>query len=483
MFIIDWDNVGCMVWEQWIQFDIMYVVVVVVWVGNDMIMIMLVFFEGVLDVVVKGLFVEDVFDVVVVCILMLKFELGFFENLCLFGIEFDVVVGSVVYVELNFEVVCCLFVLFENDGVLLFDFVFVLKVVFIGLFVDDVQMQFGDWVGGFGQVGWFDGQFCEMIMIVLDGLWLIDGWSIIYVCGVDIFILEEDLQGMFFLDYQLCLFVVKFCEFDVVLIVEVVVVVLDLDVVVVVVGDWIEFVGEGCFIVIFEFIGGQNVLIDVFIVIGKFVVIVLFVLKLFVFLVFVLKVVVVIWVVNFGMQGGCVLVDIIFGVVELFGCLLILFVCYVGQQLMYYNQICGQYGDCYVDFMQLLVWVFGEGLLYMIVEYFDLLLEEILLGEFDMIVGYVMVLNIGVRFVCEMVQVYVCDFVISVSWIDKEFKIFCQVDFVFGELVWVCLELLVFDCMIVDVVGMCLVEFGMFEFLVGLSFCDEVFFFVIFQVV
>jgi beta-glucosidase len=246
------------------------------------------------------------------------------------------------------------------------------------------------------------------------------------------------------------------------------------DVVVAVVGDRIELVGEGRSTATLELIGGQNALLDALIATGKPVVVVLLASKPLVLPASASQAAAIIWAANPGMQGGRALAEIISGAVEPSGRLPISFARHVGQQPTYYNQIRGQHGDRYADLTQSPAWAFGEGLSYTTVEYADLALDEISLGESDTIVGHVTVSKSGVRPVRETVQGYVRDSVTSVSWTDKELKTFRQVDIAPGESVRVRLELPVAECTIVDAAGTRLVEAGTFELLVGPSSRDEV---------
>ncbi|NEN04826.1 beta-glucosidase [Diaminobutyricibacter tongyongensis] len=470
--ITDWDNVGRMVWEQKVQPDYAHAAAAAVRAGNDMVMTTPMFFEGALEAVAQGMLGEDAFDAAVARILTLKFDLGLFEDPRLPSPRLDEVVGSAAHAELNLEIARRSIVLLENDGTLPLAECAApapLRVALVGPLADDAQTQLGDWAGGSGQAGWLDGQPREMITTVLDGLQSIDGWTVQYAPGADILTLEDDPRGSTFPDGQPRPPVVVPSPPDQRLIADAVAAASASDVVIAVVGDQIELVGEGRSTATLELIGGQNALLDALIATGKPVVVVLLASKPLVLPPSVARAAAVLWAANPGMLGGQAIAEILAGRVEPSGRLPISFARHVGQQPTYYNQIRGQHGDRYADLTQAPAWAFGQGLSYTTVEYADLRLANDSLCVGETIEAEVTLTNTGDRPVRETVQVYVRDQVTSVSWADRELKVYRQVDLAPGESARVSLRLPVADCTIVDAAGERRVEAGEFELLVGAS--------------
>ena len=117
--ITDWDNVGRMVWEQRIQPDYAHAAAAAVKAGNDMVMTTPGFFQGALDAIEQGLLAEDALDAAVSRILLLKFELGLFENPRLpDAAAIAEVIANPAHTALNLDVARRSLVLLRNEGVL-----------------------------------------------------------------------------------------------------------------------------------------------------------------------------------------------------------------------------------------------------------------------------------------------------------------------------------------------------------------------------
>jgi len=181
----------------------------------------------------------------------------------------------------------------------------------------------------------------------------------------------------------------------------------------------------------------------------------------------------ILWVANPGMEGGTAIAELLLGEIEPVGRLPISFAEHVGQQPTYYNQIRGQHGNRYADLTQRTAFAFGEGLSYTTVDYSDVHVVTPTVSLGDVVRARVTVSNKGTRPAIETVQVYVRDDVTSVSWADKELKVFRQVELAPGESRVVELEVPAADCSIVDSAGRRIVEPGRFELLIGPSSRDE----------
>ena len=211
--ITDWDNVGRMVWEQRIQPDYAHAAAAAVKAGNDMVMTTPGFFQGALDAIEQGLLTEDALDAAVSRILLLKFELGLFENPRLpDAAVIAEVIANPAHTALNLDVARRSLVLLRNEGVLPLAGGLVSdesgralpaadgprRVAVIGPLADDAQTQLGDWAGSSGQVDWIpNGHPREMITTVLDGLraHAPGDWEIEHARGADILTLEDDPDG------------------------------------------------------------------------------------------------------------------------------------------------------------------------------------------------------------------------------------------------------------------------------------------------
>jgi beta-glucosidase len=488
--VTDWDNVGRMVWEQKVMPDHVHAAAAAVRAGNDMIMTTPRFFEGALEAVERGMLTEAEIDAAVSRILMLKMELGLFEDPRRpDDARIAAVVGTPEHAEVNLRVARRSLVLLRNDGVLPLGGGHApgapadaegravvggpaRTVAVVGPLADDAQTQLGDWAGNSGQVTWMpDGHPRDRITTVLDGLraHAPQGWTVTHARGADILTVGVHPEGDRFPDGQQRPPLVLPCDPDPELIAEAVDAARAADVVVAVVGDRIELVGETRSTATLELVGGQVALLDALAATGTPMVVVLLASKPLVLPRSALEAAAVLWVANPGMAGGRAIAEVLLGLVEPSGRLPISFARHVGQQPVYYNQVRGQHGDRYADLTQEPAFVFGEGLSYSRVEYADLRLDRGELTVADTVVARVRVRNVGERPATETVQAYVRDLVTSASWADRELKAFTQVTLAPGEAADVVLEVPVADCTIVDAAGRRVVEPGDFELLVGRS--------------
>ncbi|MET0796454.1 MAG: fibronectin type III-like domain-contianing protein, partial [Rhodococcus sp. (in: high G+C Gram-positive bacteria)] len=125
------------------------------------------------------------------------------------------------------------------------------------------------------------------------------------------------------------------------------------------------------------------------------------------------------------------------------------------------------------DLTQDPLFAFGEGLSYTTIEYSDLQLERVQLGQDDVLHATVTLMNTGQRPATETVQAYISDLVTSATWANRELKAFTQATVQPGERVTVTIEIPVAACSIVNARGARVVEPGTFELLVGHSSRDQ----------
>ncbi|CAL4859219.1 glycoside hydrolase family 3 N-terminal domain-containing protein [Microbacterium sp. MM2322] len=473
--ITDWDNIGRMVWEQKVQPDYAHAAAAAVKAGNDMVMTTPGFFAGALEAVDRGMLSEADIDQAVSRILALKFRFGLFENPRLPDRErIAAVVARDDHTDLNLEIARRSLVLLRNDGTLPLAPA-TRRIALVGPLADDAQTQLGDWAGSSGQVDWMpDGHPRAQITTVLDGLRELapEGSTVEHARGAGILTLADDPAGVF-PDGQPRPPVVAPEEPDAAEIAEAVALAERSDVVVAVVGDRIELVGEGRSTATLDLIGGQRALLDALAATGTPLVVVLMASKPLILPESVRKASV-IWVANPGMQGGRAIAELLLGEIDPAGRLPISFARHAGQQPTYYNQIRGQHGDRYADLTQEPAFAFGDGLSYTTVEYGDAEVLTPVVSAGDTVRARLTLRNTGERPAHEVVQVYVRDTVTSVSWADKELKMFRHVDIAAGDSATVEIDLPASECTIVDAAGRRIVEPGEFELLIGPSSRNEV---------
>lgn len=488
--ITDWDNVGRMVWEQQVCADITEAAARAVKAGNDLVMTTPSFFRGAQDAVAAGMLDESDIDDAVRRILLLKFELGLFENPRRpDDARQAAVIGSPEHAAVNLEMARKSLVLLTNDGTLPFDGGFVAgaagraeavgsprTIAVVGPNADDVHAQLGDWAGASGQVDWLpDGQPRHMSQTVLDGLRAVspEDWTITYARGAEIATMGPDPEGATFPDGQPRPPVMTPAEPDAAMIAEAVAHAEAADFVVAVVGDFVGLFGEGRSTATLELIGGQAALLDALAATGKPLVVIVVSSKPLILPPSGLGASAIIEAFNPGMRGGIAIAELLLGLIEPSGRLPITVPRHVGQQPSYYNQLRGQHGNRYADLTQDPQFAFGEGLSYSTVEYSDLKLERDYMGLGEVVRATVTLKNTGDRPSLETVQVYVSDLVTSVTWATKELKAFRQVEVPAGKEIVVELELPVNDCTLVTSDERRVVEPGKFEMQVGPSSRDE----------
>lgn len=447
-----------------IVLDVVIVMKKVLEVGVEVDMMSYFYDIQILKLLKEGKFFMVMVDEVVCCVLWVKFVLGLFEYFYVCGIEVIQVVD--VYCLL----VCCvveeLFVLLKNGGygqlLVLLLFVGVKKFVLIGLFVDDVSEMQGVW-GGVQYL--FDVvMLCGGLVVCMKKV----GGELLYVKGIDVVI---DLQVGFVVVKQ---------------------VVVQVDVVVMVLGEFFSMSGEVGLCVYLDLLGNQQQLFEVVVVIGKLVVLLVFFGCLLVFdwVDQYVGVIMEIW--FFGIEVGNVVVNVLFGDVVFSGKLIMSFLCVVGQELLYYNQfligcLVGDVdlskllvGDmcfilCYIDVFNDVFYLFGYGFSYIMFGYLDVvvLCKQVLLVEVNcvdvksLVIVIVMVKNIGKCVGIEVVQLYVCNFGVSVEQLVCSLQGFQWVMLKVGELRQVIFQFGFLEFLFYNVKSQLVVEFMYYIVWVG----------------
>ncbi|MEN9989397.1 MAG: hypothetical protein RL508_376 [Actinomycetota bacterium] len=475
--VTDWDNVGRMVWEQKTSPSFVHAAAVAVKAGNDLVMTTWQFYEAAQEAVANGDIDEAEIDAAVRRILTLKFELGLFENPRLPSVEMqEQVIGSEEHTQTNLELARAGVVLLANDGLLPLPSKKATKIAVIGPNADDAQNQLGDWAGNSGQINWMpEGQPREQIVTVLDGLkGLVPGdWEVSYARGANIASLEDDPNGGELIDGQPRPKIVVPAPSDPELLKEAIDVASNSDIIVAVVGDSVPLAGELRSTATLELIGGQLELLEHLANLGKPLVVVVLSTKPLVLPESALRANALIQTFSPGMQGGRAIAEVLLGKVEPSGRLPLSIPIHVGQQPTYYNQVRGQHGYRYADLTQEPAFVFGHGLSFTKVEYSGL---QIVGDEFKLgseVTATVWLENLGDRDCIETVQVYIQDYVTSVTWASKELKGFKKVHVAAGQKLQVELKLKVDDLSLVDASGTRIVEPGTFGLAVGPNSSDS----------
>ncbi|GAA1725787.1 glycoside hydrolase family 3 N-terminal domain-containing protein [Isoptericola hypogeus] len=487
--VTDWDNVGRMVWEQFVSPDHAHASAAAVGAGNDVVMATPKFFEGAQEAVADGRIDEKRLDDAVRRILRLKVDLGLFEDpRAPVAERIEAVVGSAAHRDVALDVARGSLVLLENDGTLpLLPSVEPVettsgvstgstsgfrRVAVVGPNADDPHAQLGDWAGASGQVSWIrDGHPRELTETVLDGLRTVvpPSWEVTYARGANVVELGPDPDGTHFPDGQPRPPVALPAPSSPELLAEAEDAAHAADVVVAVLGDEVALAGEGRSTATLELQGGQVELLERLVATGTPVVVVLVASKPLVLPEAARRAAALVHAANPGMLGGRAVAELLLGLVEPTGRLPISYALHAGQQPVFYHQVRGQHGTRYADLTQRPPYVFGEGRSYTTVTYSDLVLDSDAVAADGVVRGRVTVANTGGRPTIETVQVYVGDRVTSVTWADRELKTFRRVPLAPGERVVVDVEVLAADCTIVDAAGGRVVEPGDFELLVGPS--------------
>ncbi|MEL7978286.1 glycoside hydrolase family 3 N-terminal domain-containing protein [Isoptericola sp. F-RaC21] len=471
--VTDWDNVGRMVWEQFVSPDHAHASAAAVDAGNDVIMATPRFFSGAQEAVADGRIDEARLDDAVRRILRLKVDLGLFEDpRAPVAERIEAVVGSAEHRDLALDVARGSLVLLENDGTLPLDAARPLRVAVVGPNADDPHAQLGDWAGASGQVSWIrDGHPRELTETVLDGLRAVApaSWEVTHARGANIVELGPDPDGTHFPDGQPRPPAALPAPSDPTLLAAAEGAARAADVVVAVLGDEVALAGEGKSTATLELQGGQVELLERLVATGTPVVVVLVASKPLVLPDAARRAAALVHAANPGMRGGRAVAELLLGLIEPTGRLPISYALHAGQQPVFYHQVRGQHGTRYADMTQRPPYVFGEGRSYTSVEYSGLELDADDVARDGVVRGRVTVANTGARPTVETVQVYVSDRVTSVTWADRELKTFRRVPLAPGESTVVEVEVPAADCSIVDAAGRRVVEPGEFELLVGPS--------------
>ena len=449
VLVTDWDNVGRLVYEQKVAATYADAAIMATRAGNDLIMTTPQFYEGAIEAVKSGRLEESEIDEPLKRLLSLKFQMGLFENprrpdLAKAAIE----VARPDHRAAVLDAARQSLVLLQNDGLLPLDPAKVTSIAVIGPNADDDLQQLGDWSLGSPQHPPEAGKHPrEKTVTVLDGIKAVApaGTTIRYEKGCAIN--SPDLSGL--------PAAVTAAQAS--------------DVIVAVVGDHLDFIGEGKSTATLEMQGGHVALLDALEETGKPMVVVLVNSKPLVLPMSVKRAAAILEGFNPGMEGGRAIAEAVFGQLNPSGKLSISFPVHVGQQPVFYNQVRGQHGTRYADLTQEPLFPFGHGLSYTQYRYTDLRLAPTTLARGQAATVSVDIENAGSRAGDEIVQVYVSDVVTSVTWVTRALKGFARVHLEPGEKKTVRVTLPWEAFQLVDADGRSVVEPGDFDILVGPS--------------
>lgn len=145
-----------------------------------------------------------------------------------------------------------------------------------------------------------------------------------------------------------------------------------------------------------------------------------------------------------GIEGGNVIVDVLFGDYNLFGKLLMFFLCFVGQILVYYSYLnigclynvdkLNKYILCYFDEVNGVFYLFGYGLSYIIFIVFDVKFFVLIMKCDGKVMVSVQVMNIGKCEGVMVVQMYLQDVMVFMSCFVKQLKGFEKIILKLGEI-------------------------------------------------
>ena len=453
ILVTDWDNVGRLHWEQRIVPSAKEAAVVAVRCGNDLIMATPDFFEAAQSAVAEGLLDETEIDAVVRRILALKFRMGLFEN----PRRPDRARQAQVIASPEHRALCLRaaresLVLLTNDGALPLSAEKLRKIAVIGPNADDDLAQLGDWSLGGPQHPPSKGKHPrECTVTLLDGIRARVPASVMVTHAVGCSVRSPD-ETQIPAALAACV---------------------DADVVVLVLGDELPFIGEGHSTATLELLGGQRALLDAVVLLGKPVVLALVNSKPVVLPPSAERVAAIVECFNPGMAGGTAFAELLFGDLNPSGRLTISFPRHVGQQPSFYSQVRGQHGNEYADLDQQPRFAFGFGLSYTRFEYSDLRLSKPDLESGESLELELTLRNAGARAGTEVVQVYLTDFVTSVTWVDQSLIAFERVTLAAGEQCTVKLSIPHERLALVDAYEQRVVEPGAFEVRVGSASNDH----------
>lgn len=181
-----------------------------------------------------------------------------------------------------------------------------------------------------------------------------------------------------------------------------------------------------------------------------------------------------------GSQFGYVIVDVLIGVYNFLGKLLVCFFCFVGQLLFYYSQKnIGCFGDeyylyifwlGYIDECMDVFYFFGYGLSYIEFIISDLKFNILIFMLGEVLMVSFIFMNIGDWVGYEVVQLYMCDYMGSSICLVWELKRFQKVFLEFGQCCKIIFEFMEVDLVFYMVYGKWEVELGCFLVFVGNSF-------------
>lgn len=451
--VTDWNNVGRLVTEQQVCATFAEAATVAVRAGNDIMMTTPEFYEGAIEAVRTGMLAEAEIDAPCARVLALKFRMGLFENPRGPDLERAAIeINRAEHRAVNLEAARQSVVLLQNNGLLPLDPTQLKSVAVIGPNADDDLQQLGDWSLGASQHPPEAGKHPrEKTVTVLDGIRALarQGLDVHYERGCSI--IDDDLSG----------------------IPAAVAAAQKAEVIVAVVGDHLNYIGEGLSTATLELQGGQVALLDALAQTGKPMIVVLINSKPLVLPASAKQAAAIIEVFNPGMEGGRAVAEALFGLLNPSGKLTISIPVHVGQQPVFYSQVRGQHGDRYADLTQEPLFPFGHGLSYTKYTYTNLQLALSNLAQGETAKVFVDVENVEQREGTEIVQVYVSDVVTSVTWVNKALKGFARVHLAPGEKKTVQIELPWQSFEIVNAQGVGVVEPGEFEILVGPSSRDR----------
>ncbi len=341
VLVTDWNNVGSLVHEQKVAKTYADAAIMAVRAGNDLIMTTPQFYEGAIEAVKSGRMKESEIDEPLKRILGLKFRMGLFENPRRPDLQKAAVeVARKDHRAAVLDAARESLVLLQNDGVLPLDASRVKSIAVIGPNADDDLQQLGDWSLGSPQHPPEAGKHPrDKTVTVLDGIKAAApaGTSVRYEKGCAIN--SGDLSGL----------------------PGAVAAALASDAVVAVVGDHLDFIGEGKSTATLEMQGGQVALLDALQKTGKPMIVVLVNSKPLVLPPAVKSARAILEAFNPGMEGGRAIAEAVFGQMNPSGKLTISFPVHVGQQPVFYNQVRGQHGSRYADLTEEPLFPFGLG--------------------------------------------------------------------------------------------------------------------------
>jgi beta-glucosidase len=439
ILVTDYNNVGRLVDDQRVCADFAEASAWAIRCGNDMIMATPEFFEGCLEAVRRGLLAEAELDAPVRRVLALKFKLGLFEDPGRSdSSRIAKTIGCAEHTAVNLRAARESLVLLKNgkEGgapILPLDPSMPRKLAVLGPNADDPLAQLGDWSLGSGQMTSPSGDEHprSSIITALDGIkgLLPPGWSLSRLDEADLVLL--------------------------------------------VLGDNLDYIGEGKSTATLELQDGQKELADRVAALGVPLIAALINSKPLVLPESVLNADAIFECFNPGMMGGRALAEAIFGRLNPSGKISVSIPRHVGQQPVYYNQVRGQHGTRYADLTQEPAFSFGYGLGYSPFEYGAPEMASDRIGRGDALRLSVSVRNAGSRDGVEVVQLYIEDEITSATWVKKELVAFRRVEIAAGATVLIEFEVPVSELWILDAEGRRIVENGAFRALVGPSSRDQ----------